>query len=219
MWLVRAILGLLLAASFAAAARADDGGARFDAAGCRSCHRVGLRGGDAGPDLTMVGLRRPRAWIGAWLKSPRAWKPDTLMPEQGLSDADRGAIADYLSAQKGEAWREDRPWRGAEAGDSSGREIYIRAGCVACHGPAGRGGHPNPGAHGGVIPALGPLMPTYKADEVKAKLRRGVVPEVHDGPPAAVNMPPWKDVLSEDELDALTAYLLSLGESQPKPDW
>src|SRR5260370_399824 len=84
------------------AASADEGAARFDAAGCRACHRLGPRGGESGPDLTLVGFRRPRAWIETWLKSPRGWKSDTKMPDQGLSDADRGALADFLASQKGQ---------------------------------------------------------------------------------------------------------------------
>lgn len=215
-------IALALAAcvlSWSALARAADGGAaRFDAAGCRACHRVGLRGGDAGPDLTLAGVRRPKAWIETWLASPRAWKPGTLMPEQGLSAADRSALAEFLSAQRGQAWGEERPWRGAEPGEIFGRAVYVRAGCVACHGPAGGGGHPNPGARGGVIPALAPLMATYNKEELKAKVRNGVVPET-GGAPAAVVMPAWKGVLDEDELDALAGYLLSLGGSQPKSDW
>ncbi len=141
------------------------------------------------------------------------------MPEQGLSDADRGALTDFLAAQKGQAWGEERPWRGVEPGEISGRSVYLRAGCVACHGPAGRGGHPTPGAHGDIIPALAPLMGTYKKEELKARIKNGVIPEGHDGMPAAVSMPPWKDVLNEDELDALTAYLLSLAKAEPKSDW
>jgi mono/diheme cytochrome c family protein len=35
----------------------------------------------------------------------------------------------------------------------------------------------------------------------------------------AVVMPAWKTILTEDELDALTKYLLSLAGSQPKSDW
>jgi mono/diheme cytochrome c family protein len=206
---------LLAVAFFAAAASADEGAARFDAAGCRACHRIGPAGGDSGPDLTLVGFRRPRAWIANWLKSPRAWKPDTKMPDQGLSDADRGALADYLSAQKGQAWSGGPPW----ASHPDGREIYIHAGCIACHGAAGRGGHPNPGAHGDIIPALAPLMGTYTAGELKAKISDGVIPDGHDGLTPIVVMPAWKNILSDPELDALTTYLLSLAGSQPKSDW
>lgn len=213
---MRAFLGLLLAVS-AASARADGAGERFAADGCAACHRIGPRGGTAGPDLTLVGVRRPRAWLSDWLASPRGWKHDTRMPEQGLSASERLVLADYLSAQTGQAWEGTRPWDGLN-GVEEGRLIYARAGCVGCHGPAGRGGHPNPGAHGDVIPALRPLMGTYTADELKRKIRAGVVPETHDVP-AAVDMPPWKDVLTEGELDALSAYLLTLADAQSKSDW
>ena len=202
----------------AAASGAEDGAGRFDAAGCRSCHRLGPNGGDSGPDLTLVGVRRPRAWIENWLKSPSAWKHDTKMPDQGLSDADRGALADFLSIQKGQAWNDGPPWASLPSAEK-GRAIYVRAGCIACHGVAGRGGHPNPGAHGDVIPALAPLMGTYTADELKTKINNGVVPDSHDGMTPAVVMPAWKGVLSDDDLQALTTYLLSLAGSQPKSDW
>jgi mono/diheme cytochrome c family protein len=136
-----------------------------------------------------------------------------------LPDSDREELAAFLSRQKGQAWGEYRPWRGTEPGEISGRAVYVRAGCVACHGPAGRGGHPNPGAHGDVIPALAPLMSTYTAAELKKKIESGVLPDGRDGLTPAVSMPAWKGVLSDEELDALTAYLLSLAEGQPKSDW
>ena len=218
---MRGHLPLLLAALCLltpAASGAQDGAARFDAAGCRACHRVGPAGGDSGPDLTLVGVRRPRAWIENWLKSPRAWKHDTLMPDQGLSDADRGALAEFLAAQKGLAWNGTPPWAGLPAAQK-GRVIYVRAGCIACHGAAGKGGHPNPGAHGDVIPALAPLMGTYTAEELKARIKDGVLPDGRDGLTPAVVMPAWKEVLSDEELDALSSYLLSLAGSQPKSDW
>ncbi len=208
-------LALLLAAFVSASEPA----ALFDAHGCRSCHKVGYKGGNAGPDLTLAGHRRPQAWLEKWLASPRHFKPDTRMPEQGLPAADRAALAAWLSRQKGRAWDTVEPWDAVAEPLAKGRMIYTRAGCVACHGPAGRGGHPNPGAHGGVIPALGPLMGTYTADELKAKLKRGVVPEVHDGPPAEVNMPGWEGVLDETELDALASYLLTLAQDQSKDGW
>ena len=191
---------------------AAETGRLFDAHGCRSCHKIGERGGNSGPDLTMVGHRRPRAWIEKWLASPRAYKHDTKMPEQGLPASDRAALADFLSAQKGQAWTGARPWQ-------DGREIYTRAGCAACHGAAGIGGHPNPGAHGDIIPALPVLLSTYKKDELISRLKRGSVPETHGGPPAVVDMPAWDGVLSASELDALADYLLTLAKTDPKDEF
>ena len=140
------------------------------------------------------------------------------MPEQGLSGADRGALADYLSLQKGQSWGGDRPWASLPDGEK-GHNIYVHAGCIACHGVAGKGGHPNPGAHGGTIPALAPLMGTYTSDELKTKIKNGVIPDGHDGMTPLVVMPAWNSVLDDAELAALTKYLLSLAESQPKSDW
>ncbi|UPT73422.1 MAG: cytochrome c [Elusimicrobiota bacterium] len=157
----------------------------------------------------MVGHRRPKAWLDKWLASPRAYKHDTKMPEQGLHASDRAALADFLSAQKGQAWGSVRPWK-------NGREIYVKAGCVACHGPAGIGGHPNPGGRGGMIPALGPLMSTYKKDELISKLKRGATADPEPGMTADVDMPGWAGVLSDSELDALSEYLLTLSKPGPK---
>lgn len=208
-----------LALILAAAAMAVEPAALFDAHGCRSCHKVGRRGGDSGPDLTLVGHRRPRAWLERWLESPRRVKADTRMPEQGLPASDRAALAAWLAALKGRAWAGREPWDEVSNARSKGAVIYDRAGCVACHGAAGRGGHSNAGAHGGIIPALAPLLGTYTAAELKAKIKAGVVPEVHDGPAAAVSMPGWEGVLDDAELDALADYLLSLAKDQSQDGW
>lgn len=202
----------------APAVSASEPAARFDAQGCRSCHKLGERGGNSGPDLTMVGIRRSAEWLSKWLASPRAYKHDTTMPEQGLSASDRGALADFLAAQKGQAWGARRPWD-MVYGAARGRLIYARAGCIACHGVQGGGGHPNPGAHGDIIPELPALLATYKKDELISRIKRGAVPETHGGPPAAVNMPAWEGVLSPGELDALADYLLTLAKADPKDDF
>lgn len=207
-------LALLLAAS----AWASEPSKLFDAHGCRSCHKVGYKGGNSGPDLTLVGHRRPLPWLRSWLESPKHFKADTRMPEQGLAAADREALALWLSEQKGRAWKTDEPWDAVKDPLKKGETIYARAGCVACHGPAGRGGHPNPGAHGDVIPALAPLMGTYTKDELKARVKAGVTPETHGGPPAAVSMPGWAGVLDDGELDALADYLLTLAAKDDSKD-
>lgn len=181
----------------------------FDGHGCRSCHKIGERGGNSGPDLTLVGHRRPKAWLEKWLASPRAWKHGTRMPEQGLSASDRAALAAFLSEQKGQAW-ESRPWA------ADGKQVYLRSGCVACHGVRGSGGHPNPGGRGGWIPALGPLMGTYTKEELISKLKRGAKADAEPGMTAEVDMPAWNGILTDAELDALSDYLLTLAKSGPK---
>jgi mono/diheme cytochrome c family protein len=212
------ILAAALWLAFAGPARAD-GRALFGSHGCEACHRIGPRGGSAGPDLTFVGLRRPQPWLAAWLENPRRWKPGTTMPQQGLPAADRAELAYYLSTQWGQAWGKDRPWRDVVGDVARGRAVYVRAGCVACHGTEGRGGQPNPGAPGDVIPALAPLMSTYTRWELKTRIRGGAAAQGQGGLTPAVDMPAWKDALSDEDMDALSTYLLSLAESQPKSEW
>jgi mono/diheme cytochrome c family protein len=214
--LFRALAVLLVGASAASAANLA---AVFDAHGCRSCHKIGERGGNTGPDLTLVGHRRPKAWLETWLASPRAYKHDTKMPEQGLTAPDRAALAEFLSEQKGQAWTR-RPWNIYHEKNSEfvvdGKEVYLRAGCVACHGVGGRGGHPNPGGRGGWIPALPPLLATYKKDELISKLKRGAKADSDPGRTAEVDMPAWGAVMNDAELDALADYLLTLAKAGPK---
>jgi mono/diheme cytochrome c family protein len=200
-----------LALLLAVLAAADPGRALFDAHGCRACHAVGGIGGNAGPDLTYVGFRRPPDWLDRWLAAPRAWKSDTLMPDFKLARADRGALVAYLSSLKGDA-----RLRGAD-----GAELFARAGCVACHGPRGRGGQPNVNVRGAAIPALSAVAATYTRDELRAKIRRGSRPDRLDASgPQPVAMPPWGEILSEEQIDALAGYVLTLAPKDArKGDW
>jgi mono/diheme cytochrome c family protein len=212
---------LLFAVLILAPARAaEPGQALFSAAGCRSCHKVGPLGGNTGPDLTFVGFRRSRQWLDLWLASPRAWKKDTLMPEPRLSAAARAGLVEYLSAQKGQAFGARRPWDGAQ-GLEKGRIIFVKAGCAACHGAGGRGGHPNNNVEGGVIPPLPALVATYTAEELNSKIKRGSRPVKKDaaGPEPLVAMPAWGDVLKDDEVQAVAAYLMTLAEGEKGADW
>jgi cytochrome c2 len=65
--------------------------------GCQACHQLGARGGYVGPELSMSGARLKPGWIAAWLVSPEKYKPGTLQPDYGLSDADARALTAYLS--------------------------------------------------------------------------------------------------------------------------
>lgn len=205
-----------------AAAQDSPGRALFNASDCRACHRVGSKGGTSGPDLTYAGFRHSREWLEVWLKDPRAWKKDTLMPNSRLSPKARAAIVDYLSSLKGQDYAQSgAPWNNQELASDPvkmGRMIYDKAGCVACHGPKGMGGRPNNNVPGGLIPGLNNVSETYTLKELKLKIRRGVKPQKADpkGPEPLVFMPPWGEVLKDREIDAVAAYLLSLGSGKSK---
>ena len=200
---------LIAAASAGAGAAAPSGPELFSAHGCQACHRIGRLGGDTGPDLSFVGVRRTEAWIVAWLANPQSWKHSTLMPNLALRPGELAALAGYLSRRKGQDYEgASRPWDGAKDAIARGAAIYRKAGCVACHGVDGAGGEPNVNTPGRAIPALRELVSTYRDDELKWKIRRGSIPDkVDPAGPDPVAMPSWNGVLSDSELDALSAYL------------
>jgi mono/diheme cytochrome c family protein len=199
------------------------GKAYFSQVGCATCHRVGSEGGATGPDLTLVGLRHSSAWLDQWIKDPQAWKPGTLMTDKHLSPAARAAIVSYLMTLRGQDWPPgERPWE-SFSGAERGRVIFLRAGCVACHGRGGAGGVPNNNVKGGRIPALTGVLSTYTKPELIAKIRNGVRDPMKadpDGPAPLVTMPAWKLILTDADADAVASYLLTLppGEAQ-KTDW
>lgn len=71
--------------------------------GCAACHQLGTKGGYVGPELSNTGERLRPGWIDAFLKTPERYKPDTLQPDYGLSDADSHALTAYLSSLGGNA--------------------------------------------------------------------------------------------------------------------
>lgn len=199
----------LVLAVLAAAPASAGGRALFDASGCRACHCVGGRGGNTGPDLSFVGFRRNEAWLEAWLKDPHAVKGDTLMPRPGLSEGDRRGLVGYLASLQGDDFPAGaRPWDVTGADPAArGKILFVKAGCIACHGPAGKGGHPNPGVKGGLIPALTGVAEAYSVDELAAKIRQGSRPAG-----GAVVMPAWGGKLDDSEIRAVAGYLLTLGK-------
>src|ERR1700674_2296364 len=72
--------------------------------GCMGCHTVDpaaprdLTGTyrQFGPNLSGVGSKVSRDWLYAWIRDPKAWNPDTKMPNLRLTDAEALDVAEYL---------------------------------------------------------------------------------------------------------------------------
>lgn len=169
--------------------------------GCARCHRVGAEGGLEGPDLTAVGLRRSREWLRVQLEDPGALKPDAAMPATGLAPGEREAVAEYLLTLRGQH-RLPLP-----ADGRLGPELFERMGCAACHGRGGAGGGPanDPRARGSRPKPLRGLARRYD----RASLGRRLLRERPDEHGDRV-MPSLSSSLTPAELDALSAYLLTL---------
>jgi len=94
-----------------------------------------------------------------------------------------------------------------------GRAVFQKYGCAACHGIEGRGGIRNKNMEPGEeVPPLIYVKEGFTKEELKTVIRTGRYPARADssGLTPPLWMPTWKDKISEEELDALTDYLLSL---------
>ena len=91
----------------------------------------------------------------------------------------------------------------------AGAALYVRYGCINCHGPNGLGGVPNPLSADKTIPPLSGQgfrhdFPTDKA--IAAVIRSGSV----IGRAPIVSMPHWGGILSDRQIAELMAYLKTL---------
>jgi mono/diheme cytochrome c family protein len=91
----------------------------------------------------------------------------------------------------------------------AGAALYVRYGCINCHGPNGLGGVPNPLSADKTIPPLsgGDFRGQFNTDaKIAAVIRSGSV----IGKAPIVSMPHWGGILSDQQIAELTAYLKTL---------
>jgi len=91
----------------------------------------------------------------------------------------------------------------------AGAALYVRYGCINCHGPNGLGGVPNPAAPDGTIPVLSgqAFRKQFNTDaKLAAVIRSGSV----IGRAPIVSMPHWGGILSNRQIAQLIAYLKTL---------
>ena len=77
--------------------------------GCMGCHMVDpaaprdLTGTyrQFGPNLAGIGSKVSRDWLFRWIKDPKAWNPETKMPNLRLPDSEALDIAEYLATLQG----------------------------------------------------------------------------------------------------------------------
>jgi mono/diheme cytochrome c family protein len=90
-----------------------------------------------------------------------------------------------------------------------GAALYVRYGCINCHGPNGLGGVPNPQSPDKAIPPLSGVDFRKEFDtdaKIVAVIRSGSV----IGRAPIVSMPHWGGIIPSDQLQALVAYLKTL---------
>jgi mono/diheme cytochrome c family protein len=90
-----------------------------------------------------------------------------------------------------------------------GASLYVRYGCINCHGPNGLGGVPNPQSPDRTIPPLSgaAFRAQFNTDmKIIDVIRSGSV----IGRAPIVSMPHWGGIIGTQRLNALVAYLKTL---------
>jgi mono/diheme cytochrome c family protein len=115
------------------------GASVYGEAFCSSCHAVqnaagNLVGGNIGPELTRVGSKVKSQWLADWLRNPKGYDPDTLMPRYRFDAKQIGLLMGFLAAKS------DSDFLGSLRVDSAtaaqidhGKTLVIERGCAACH--------------------------------------------------------------------------------------
>ncbi len=103
-------------------------------------------------------------------------------------------------------------------GDATAGAQIFQDNCVACHGPEGKGGVPNPGSTDETVPPLNPIDPTLKSSDNKTFatnldlfIEHGSTPE---GGSPALQMKPFGDqkLLTPQQIADVIAYVISLNK-------
>ncbi len=141
----------------------------------------------------------------------------SMIPQTHLSEDDRWAVIQYLKGfsarfvteNPAEPVRLPPPPADLRARQEQGRQLYADAGCVQCHGTEGRGNGPSAqdlhDAWGHSIRPTDLIQRPLKGGSSPADLYRTLSTGMNGTP-----MPSYHDVLSEEELWALVAYVDSL---------
>ena len=185
--------------------------------GCVDCHGMQGRGGvdPAVPALKTVGASLTPAELRHIIDhglGESANPKQPYMPVWGevISKTQVANLVAYLRAGL-PAVAEAQPVSVPQGQGAAvaGAALYVRYGCVNCHGPNGLGGVPNPQSPDTVIPVLSgqAFRHQFNTDaKIAAVIRSGSV----IGKAPIVSMPHWGGILSKQQIAQLIAYLKTL---------
>jgi mono/diheme cytochrome c family protein len=141
-----------------------------------------------------------------------------------ITDAQLEDLVSYLRATSGQIVPPDQP---DEKLAAKGADIALAQGCFSCHGPLGAGGHPNPGSFKGYIPGFwGSDFEelVQNDDELREWIAEGHLDRIEHHPVGGVfskrqriQMAPYGDYLSAEDIDALVAYVKWIRAGSWKP--
>jgi len=184
---------------------------------CSQCHGPQGRGGVSPdvPALTSVGSSLTVAQLSKIIdhglgESKNPTKP--YMPVWGevISATQVSDLVAYIKAGLPAVSETDPvPIPQGQGPAVAGSALYIRYGCINCHGPNGLGGVPNPLSPDKTIPPLSgqDFRGEFNTDaKIAAVIRSGSV----IGKAPIVSMPHWGGIIPQGDVTALIAYLKTL---------
>ncbi|MGZ4302316.1 MAG: c-type cytochrome [Gaiellaceae bacterium] len=193
------------------------GGHLFVQFACSACHGLQGRGGmsPSVPALTKVGKSLTVAQLSTIIKhglgeSANPKKP--FMPVWGavISKSQVADLVAYIRAGLPRVQYADPVPVPRDQGPAvAGSALYVRYGCINCHGPNGLGGVPNPQSPDKSIPPLAgqDFRKEFNTDaKIVDFIRSGSVL----GKQPIVSMPHWGGIIPAGDLSALVAYLKTL---------
>ena len=184
---------------------------------CAQCHGLQGHGGVSPvvPSLTSVGKTLTPArlrfiidhGLGESKNPTQPYMPvwGEVISRQQVSDL----IAYLRAGLPAVATAEPPPIPQGQGAAVEGSVLYVRYGCINCHGPNGLGGVPNPLSPDKTIPPLSGKAFRQQFDtdaKIIAVIRSGSV----IGKAPIVSMPHWGGIIPQSQLRALVAYLKTL---------
>ncbi len=193
------------------------GGHVFVQFACSRCHGPQGQGGVSQyvPTLSKVGRQLTPAQLRKIIdhglgESANPTRP--YMPVWGavISTRQVGELVAYIRAGLPQVATATPPEVPSGQGAAvAGSVLYVRDGCINCHGPSGLGGVPNPQSPDKSIPSLSgqDFRTQFNTDaKIIAVIRTGSV----IGRAPIVSMPHWGGIIPAAELQALVAYTKTL---------
>jgi len=106
---------------------------------CASCHAMQnaagtLVGGNVGPELTGIGTKAKPDWLREWIRNPKAYDPETLMPHYRFDEKQLSLIAGFLGTETVPDFVANIHLEAATAPQiAHGKQLATEMGCAVCH--------------------------------------------------------------------------------------
>ena len=106
---------------------------------CASCHAMQnaaglLVGGNLGPELTGIGTKAKPDWLREWIRNPKAYDPETVMPHYRFDEKQLSLVAGFLGTKTVPDFVANIHLEAPTAQQvAHGKQLVTEMGCAVCH--------------------------------------------------------------------------------------